>query len=205
MSRLKRKIASDKVLKVSFLGEEVGYYYWDGRNVSLHFETEDNTLGDILNYILHKENFFNPIDDSIEQTDARHDFDLFLIKAVPILFQYVLSYEIIDLKFSSQVAYMFITQFNDGAIIEDLAFKCTYNKKGRIVSFWCGERSRMLKVKKIIKNSKSRFEFVDGNGFKIELYPVRIEDYRKYRNSLFINAPTLTTDEGIQGWLKSNS
>lgn len=35
MNRLKRKIDSDKVLEISFLGDKVGYYYWDGRTVTL--------------------------------------------------------------------------------------------------------------------------------------------------------------------------
>lgn len=198
------RFESDKILKVTFMGDEIGYYYWNGRNVSLSIETESEVQESILKEILNDSNFFNPRNDSIEHTDARHDFKLFLIKAAPKLFNYAFSYEIIDLKFSSQVVYMFITEFNDGAIVEDLAIKCTYDKKDRIVGFWCGERSRMLKVVKILKNAKRRFEFVDDNGFKVILHPVTIQDYKKYRNYLFINAPELSTDEEIQDWLKNN-
>lgn len=77
--------------------------------------------------ILNVDNFFNPKTDRIEYRDGRNDFDLFLLKAVPRLVQYGFSYEIIDLKFSSGVAYMFVTEFKDGAIVEDLAFRCTYD------------------------------------------------------------------------------
>lgn len=200
-SSMKKKIDSDKVLRVFFCNELIGDFYWNSIEVSLKFYSKERFHKYILEDILGIKGFFNPMKDSFENTDARGDFNLFIIKACPELFKYAFSYEIIDFKFSSKVAYMFITEFSEGVIVEDLALNCTYNKKDKCVSFWCGERGRMLKVKKILKSAKNRFEFIDSNKYKIIMYPVTIDDYRKYRDSLFINAPTLNTDEGIQGWL----
>lgn len=94
--------------------------------------------------------------------------------------------------------------FSDGGVIEDLACNCFYNKEYRTIGFWCGERERLLKVIKILKDSNNIFEFIDENGFKVKLYPVAIQGYIHYRESSFINAPTLNTDEGIQGRLLQN-
>lgn len=193
-------IESDKVLLVTFLGEEVGYYYWNGDRVSLSINTENENISNMLEEVKNKNSFFNPRTDSYEHTDARHNFELFLIKAIPELFMYSFSYEIIDLKFSSKIVYMFITEFTDGAIVEDLAFNCSYNEKDKIISFWNGDRERVLKVEKILKDN-DEFEFTDGNGFKVLIYPVTIDDFRRCRKSIFINAPGLVNDEEVQKWL----
>ncbi len=60
MNKSKRKIDSDKVLEVSFLGDKVGYYYWDGRTVTLRMYIYNKSQEFILKDILNVDNFFNP-------------------------------------------------------------------------------------------------------------------------------------------------
>jgi len=196
----KKYLEEHKVLDITRLGEYVGYFYWDTENITLHVQTDNELYRRILKDILHKEEFFNPISESIEHSNALENFELFLLKAVPELTKYGYGYKIINGRFNRIYTYIVDWEFPDGHSDGELGKNCFYNELHNELTYYNGDRERGFKVVKIIKDIKGEFQFIDSEERKVTFYLATIEDYKKYRNGFFCNAPELKTTEDVQGW-----
>lgn len=90
------KVNSRRIIKVKvIMFEDIAEFFWDGERVKLKMLTESGDFARRMSYIYHKDNFFNPHNDSIEGTDAIGNFDLFLTKAIPEIVMAGFSYRLI--------------------------------------------------------------------------------------------------------------
>ena len=108
------------------------------------------------------------------------------------------------MKFYKNTAYVFMIGTKDNQT-PNLALGAIYDFKDKTIAFWCKDGSRILYLDKLVKEGESSFEFIDVNGLRISFHPVTLDDFEKYRNELFNDAPIFKTNEGLQNWLMKNN